>query len=131
MAAGTENMWTLVVEVYSALRKHQIRLLHQSLRFQPSPNNQQHHNSLERRVDPCIEVRGRGEGAPGRRARCLQDDRQLQRPACLQAGRGRELHLLQVTIDCPLALTWLSLSCSALLAALGLLAQWSDTSTAG
>ena len=27
MAAGTENMWTLVVEVYSALRK--IRLLHQ------------------------------------------------------------------------------------------------------
>ena len=42
------------------------------------------------------EVRGGGEGAPGRRPGCLQDGGQLQRAARLQAGWRRELHLLQV-----------------------------------
>ena len=64
----------------------------------PSPPHDWQHqvllNSLERRVDSCIEVRGRGEGAPGGRARGLPDDRQLQRPASVQAGRRGELHLL-------------------------------------
>jgi len=65
VAGGTENMWTLVVEIYSALRGSTLVL-----------------------------KSARGEGAPGGRARGLPDDRQLQRPAGVQAGRRRELHLL-------------------------------------
>ena len=42
------------------------------------------------------EIRGCSKAPPGRRAGRLPHGRQLQRPARLQAGRGRELHLLQV-----------------------------------
>ena len=62
--------------------------------FHPPPEKSNHHlNSLERRVYTCIEVRGRGEGAPGGRARGLPDDRQLQRAAGVQAGHFETLFL--------------------------------------
>ena len=49
-----------------------------------------------RRVHTGAEVRGPGEGAPAPAAGRVQTRGQLQRPPGLQAGHGRELHLLQV-----------------------------------
>ena len=49
-----------------------------------------------RRVHTGAEVRGPGEGAPAPAAGRVQARGQLQRPPGLQAGHGRELHLLQV-----------------------------------
>ena len=51
---------------------------------------------LSRRVHSGAEVRGRRGGEPGGRFRGVQDGGHVQRPASVQAGRGRELHLLQL-----------------------------------
>ena len=49
-----------------------------------------------RRLDPGAEVLRPGLRAPAPAAGRVQAGGQLQRPPRLQAGHGRELHLLQV-----------------------------------